>query len=126
MENKELLEEVITASLEKLKKEGDSESYSKRVSDVCKLYELKISEERIDEERNSKALQRGEDSEKLIHEAELKKEETRQAFFRVGGDVIKALIQVAATTSWIHAIMNFEQTGVIRSKAFTFIPKPKF
>lgn len=126
MENKELLEEVIATGLQKLKEEADTESYSKRVNDVCKLYELKISEERIDEERNSKALQRGEDSEKLIHEAELKKEETRQTIFRIGGDIAKTALSLLATTSWIYGIMNFEQTGVLRSKALMFISKPKF
>lgn len=126
MENRELLEEVIASGLEKLKEEKDSEKYSKQVNDVCKLYELKISEERIDEEHNSKAMQRGEDSEKLIHETELKKEETKQTILRIGGDIIKTGLSLLATTSWIYGIMNFEQTGVLRSKALMFIGKPKF
>ena len=123
-ENKKLLEGAIKKSLESL---GDpkNESYSKQVSDICKLYDLKIAEEKIAEEANSKAMQRGADSEKLEYDAALKKEETKQTIFRSIGDIGKTLITLLAYGLWIGQIMSFEETGTIRTKAFGFIGKPK-
>lgn len=123
-ENKKLLEEAIKKSLESLD-DPKNESYSKQVSDICKLYDLKIAEEKIAEEANSKAMQRGTDSEKLEYDAALKKEETKQTIFRSIGDIGKTLITLLAYGLWIGQIMSFEETGTIRSKAFSFIGKPK-
>ena len=102
-----------------------NESYSKQVSDICKLYDLKIAEEKIAEDSNSKAMQRGADSEKLDYEAALKKEETKQTIFRSIGDIGKTALTLLAYGIWLGQIMTFEQTGTIRSKAFGFIGKPK-
>ena len=45
-QNRELLEEAIAKALENLDdEEVGSEEYSKRISDIRKLYELKIDEE---------------------------------------------------------------------------------
>lgn len=123
-ENKKLLEEAIKKSLESLD-DPKNESYSKQVSDICKLYDLKIAEEKIAEEANSKAMQRGTDSEKLEYDAALKKEETKQTIFRSIGDIGKTLITLLAYGLWIGQIMSFEETGTIRTKAFGFIGKPK-
>ena len=123
-ENKKLLEDAIKRSLESLDNPKD-ESYSKQVSDICKLYDLKIAEEKIAEEANSKAMQRGMDSEKLEYDAALKKEETKQTIFRSIGDIGKTLITLLAYGLWIGQIMSFEETGTIRTKAFGFIGKPK-
>lgn len=123
-ENKKLLEDAIKRSLESLDDPKD-ESYSKQVSDICKLYDLKISEEKIAEDANSKAMQRGADSEKLDYEAALKKEETKQTIFRSIGDIGKTALTLLAYGIWLGQIMTFEQTGTIRSKAFGFIGKPK-
>ena len=123
-ENKKLLEEAIKKSLESLD-DPKNESYSKQVSDICKLYDLKIAEEKIAEEANSKAMQRGADSEKLEYDAALKKEETKQTIFRSIGDIGKTLITLLAYGLWIGQIMSFEETGTIRTKAFGFIGKPK-
>ena len=123
-ENKKLLEDAIKRSLESLDDPKD-ESYSKQVSDICKLYDLKIAEEKIAEESNSKAMQRGADSEKLDYEASLKKEETKQTIFRSIGDIGKTVLTLLAYGIWLGQIMTFEQTGTIRSKAFGFIGKPK-
>ena len=123
-ENKKLLEEAIKKSLESLD-DPKNESYSKQVSDICKLYDLKIAEEKIAEEANSKAMQRGMDSEKLEYDAALKKEETKQTIFRSIGDIGKTLITLLAYGLWIGQIMSFEETGTIRTKAFGFIGKPK-
>ena len=123
-ENKKLLEDAIKRSLESLDDPKD-ESYSKQVSDICKLYDLKIAEEKIAEEANSKAMQRGMDSEKLEYDAALKKEETKQTIFRSIGDIGKTLITLLAYGLWIGQIMSFEETGTIRTKAFGFIGKPK-
>lgn len=123
-ENKTLLEDVIKKSLENLDEPG-SETYSKQVNDICKLYELKISEEKIAEESNSKAMQRGADSEKLDHEASLKREETKQTIFRSIADIGKTVLTLVAYGLWMGQIMEFETNGTIRSKAFSFIGKPK-
>lgn len=123
-ENKKLLEEAIKKSLESLD-DPKNESYRKQVSDICKLYDLKIAEEKIAEEANSKAMQRGADSEKLEYDAALKKEETKQTIFRSIGDIGKTLITLLAYGLWIGQIMSFEETGTIRTKAFGFIGKPK-
>ena len=123
-ENKKLLEEAIKKSLESLD-DPKNESYSKQVSDICKLYDLKIAEEKIAEEANSKAMQRGMDSEKLEYDAALKKQETKQTIFRSIGDIGKTLITLLAYGLWIGQIMSFEETGTIRTKAFGFIGKPK-
>ena len=123
-ENRDMLEKAITEGLERLKT-ADSEEYSKRVNDISKLYELKIAEDKIEEDRNSKAMQRGQDSEKLDHEIALKKEETKQSILRVVGSIVEKGVTLLAYGLWIGQIMTFEQTGVIRSKAFSFIGKPK-
>lgn len=126
-QNRKLLEEAITKALGNLDKEEiGSEEYSKRINDIRKLYELKIDEEKIDESRNSAAMQRGQDSEKMIHDEKLKKEETKQTIFKVGGDIAKVGLTLGAYGIWLIKILFFEENGTIRSKAFGFIGKPKF
>lgn len=102
-----------------------SDSYSKQVNDICKLYELQLTEEKLADARNSEAMQRGEDSEKLIHEEAMKKEETKQAMFKVGADVGKTLLTIGAYAIWIWQILTFEENGTVHSFASKFIGKPK-
>lgn len=126
-QNRELLEEAIAKALENLDdEEVGSEEYSKRINDIRKLYELKIDEEKIDESRNSAAMQRAQDTEKMMHEAELKKEETKQTIFKISGDIVKVGLTLGAYGIWLLKILFFEENGTIRTKAFGFIGKPKF
>lgn len=125
-QNKKLLEEAIAKALENLDKEKiGSEEYSKQIADIRKLYELKIDEEKIDESRNSAAMQRGQESEKMTHEAELKKEETKQTIFKIGGDIGKTALTLAAYGIWFLNLLRFEENGTIHSKGWSFIGKPR-
>lgn len=125
-QNKKLLEEAIAKALENLDKEEiGSEEYSKRIADIRKLYELKIDEEKIDESRNSAAMQRGQDTEKMMHEEKLKKEETKQTIFKIGGDIGKTILTIGAYGIWFLNLLKFEENGTIHSKGWSFIGKPK-
>lgn len=125
-QNKKMLEEAIAKCFENLdKEEVGSEEHSKRIGDIRKLYELKIEEEKLDDERSSKSLQRGENSEKLLHEEAMKKEETKQLLFKVGGDIGKVVLTLGCYGIWMAKILFFEEHGNIHTKAFSFIGKPK-
>lgn len=76
MDNRSLLEEVLEKELKTLKAEKDSENHSQHVREVASLYEMKLSEDRLDEEASSKASQRGIESERL--EVEKEKLETQR------------------------------------------------
>ena len=121
------LSNAIEKAFENLEKEQvGSDAYTKQVNDICKLYELQLSEEKLADARNSEAMQRGEDSEKLIHEATMKKEETKQVCIKAGADVGKTLMTLGAYALWVCQILFFEENGTIRSFASKFIGKPKF
>lgn len=76
MNNRDLLEEVLEKELGILKAEEDPEKHNQRVKEVTALYELKLGEDRLDEEASSKAMQRGIESERL--EVEKEKLETQR------------------------------------------------
>lgn len=125
-ETNELLAEVVNQGLEKLKAmDPTSSEYSQLASTVVKLHEQHMAEVKVDVDANEKAHNRGMESEKLSHEEVLKKEETKQAWLKIGADVLKTVMLIAANGLWMRGIMKFETTGTISSKAFGFVSKPK-
>ena len=132
--------EDLKSEIENLKdEEVDAEGHSQRVKEVASLYELKLSEDRLDEEASSKASQRGVESEKLElekekiklerdkmdHELKIKKEETKQGWVRFGADLGKVILTIAGNAGMLAAIMKFEETGTISNKFLNFTFKPR-
>jgi hypothetical protein len=125
-EIRQMLEEAIKDSFKDLKElEAGSEQHLKQVGSIEKLYELKIKEDEIAEDSNSKAMQRGIESEKYEAECLLRSDEAKQSMYKMIFDIGKTALLLIANGAWIRGIMNFETTGVIATKAFGFIPKPK-
>lgn len=125
-ETNELLTEVVNQGLRKLKElDPVSPEYGNLANTVVKLHEQHMAEVKVETEVDEHALTRGAESEKQLRDEEKMREETRQTWLKVGADIGKTVLLIAANGLWMHSIMRFEQTGNISSKAFGFIGKPK-
>lgn len=122
-----MLDEAIEQALKELKDVGvGSPEYGTLVTNIAKLNEQRLAEIRLENENSNKAFDRAIEDEKMAHEKELKLEETKQTKIKVIADVGKAGLSLLCTGISILAIMSYEEFAPIVSKAFQFVPKPKF
>lgn len=122
-----MLDEAIEQALDKLKTlDKTSPEYGTLVANIAKLNDQRLSESRLENDSSAKAFDRALEDEKMAHEKELKLEETRQTKLKMLADLGKAGASLACTMVSIFAIMSYEEFAPIVSKAFQFVPKPKF
>lgn len=122
-----LLDEAIKEALVQLKllNKGTPE-YNSMVANIAKLNEQRMAEARLCAETSGKAFDRAIEDEKMTHERELKLEETKQTKIKVWADVAKTGLSLIGTIGVSLIIMSYEEFAPIVSKAFQFVPKPKF
>lgn len=122
-----MLDEAIEQALEKLKTlDKNSPEYGSLVTNIAKLNDQRLTEIRLENDSSAKAFDRAMEDEKMAHEKELKIEETRQTKLKMWADIGKAGMSLGCTIFSIFAIMSYEEFAPIVSKAFQFVPKPKF
>lgn len=123
----ELLEEAIVRGYDELAKMSvGSQEYNAQVNNLEKLGKMQAVNEQRAFEASQAAMNRGLESEKMEHAAAMKKSEERQNWVRTGAEVVKYGALLAMNSVWMKQIMKFEETGVIATKAFGFLHKPKF
>lgn len=122
-----MIDEAIEEAIKQLKllNKGSPE-YNQMVTNITKLNEQRLKEAELDATANSKAMDRAIEDENMAHEKALKEEETRQTKLKGYFDLGKSVLSLVGTIGVSLAIMTFEQTAPLVSKAFAFIPKPKF
>ena len=126
MNNNEILEEAISTAMSILEmEEVGSESYSKVLNEVTKLYDRKIELDKIESGESKAALERGMETEKMLHEHGIEAERTKQTIIKSGSDILKAIALAVANGIWLRQIMKFEETGSISTKAFQLFGKVK-
>lgn len=122
MNTKEMLEAQIQAELEKIKDMPDGEEKAKAISNLEKLYKLKLSDDEIESnfaiaEKKVFAESERLDNERSLSEAELKENEKSKFWdkvlkgFEIGGPLILSAV-------FMSKGFKFEQTGVYGSKTF--------
>lgn len=122
-----MLDEAIEEALKKLKTmDKGSQEYSAMVTNIAKLNEQRLTEMRLDADASNKAFDRAMEDEKMAHEKQLKLEETKQTKIKVWSDLGKAGVSLLTTAGSILMILGYEELAPIVSKAFQFVPKPKF
>lgn len=123
----ELLEEAIVRGYEELAKMAvGSAEYNTQVANLEKLGKMHAAIEQRTFDASQAAMNRGLETEKMEHEAAMKKSEERQNWIKTGADVVKYGALLVANSVWMKQIMKFEETGTIATKAFGFLHKPKF
>lgn len=123
----ELLEEAIVRGYEELAKMAvGSTEYNTQVSNLEKLGKMHAVNEQRAFDASQAAMNRGLETEKMEHEAAMKKSEERQNWLKTGAEIVKCGALLAANSMWLKQIMKFEETGTIATKAFGFLHKPKF
>lgn len=129
MENniQSMIDEAIEGAINQLNRlEKGSPEYNQMVTNIAKLNEQRLKEAELDATANSKAMERAIEDEKMAHEKVLKDEETHQTRIKAYVDLGKSILSLVGTIGVSLAIMTFEQTSPLVTKAFSFIPKPKF
>lgn len=129
MENniQSMIDEAIEGAINQLNRlEKGSPEYNQMVANIAKLNEQRLKEAELDATANSKAMERAIEDEKMAHEKALKDEETHQTRIKAYVDLGKSILSLVGTVGVSLAIMTFEQTSPLVTKAFGFIPKPKF
>lgn len=129
MENniQSMIDEAIEDAINQLNRlEKGSPEYNQMVTNIAKLNEQRLKEAELDATANSQAMERAIEDEKMAHEKALKDEETRQTRIKAYVDLGKSVLSLVGTVGVSLAIMTFEQTAPLVTKAFGFIPKPKF
>ena len=129
MENniQSMIDEAIEDAINQLNRlEKGSPEYNQMVTNITKLNEQRLKEAELDATANSQAMERAIEDEKMAHEKALKDEETRQKRIKAYVDLGKSVLSLVGTVGVSLAIMTFEQTAPLVTKAFSFIPKPKF
>lgn len=122
-----MIDEAIEDAINQLNRlEKGSPEYNQMVTNIAKLNEQRLKEAELDATANSKAMERAIEDEKMAHEKALKDEETRQTRIKAYVDLGKSILSLVGTVGVSLAIMTFEQTAPLVTKAFSFIPKPKF
>lgn len=122
-----LLDEEIEAALAKLKTmDKGSQEYGALVSHIAKLNEQRLTEMRLNADASNKAFDRAIEDEKMVHEKQLKLEETKQTKLKVWSELGKAGMGLLTTFGGILLIGGYEEFAPMVSKAMQFLPKPKF
>lgn len=122
-----MLDEAIEQALQNLKDYGaGSAEYGTMVTSIAKLNEQRLAEIKLENEASNRAFDRAAEDEKMAHEKELKLEETRQTKIKAFAEIGKAGLSLLCTGVSILAIMSYEEFAPIVTKAFQFVPKPKF
>ena len=123
MDISEKLDQQINDLVDKLKdKDPDSDEYKLLIERIKELWKIKMENDKMVFEYDRDFANR-KDKEK-----ELKVEKFKGVSGLIGSILafVGGLAALRANTKWINNIMNFEQTGTIRSKGFNFIGKIPF
>lgn len=122
-----MLDEAIEDAFIRLKTmDKGSQEYNAMVSNIAKLNEQRLTEMRLDADASNKAFDRAIEDEKMAHEKQLKLEETKQTKLKVWADFGKSGLSLLGTAVTVLMIMGYEEFAPIVTKAFQFVPKPKF
>lgn len=123
----DMIDEAIEDAIGQLNRlDKGTPEYNQMVTNIAKLNEQRLKEAELDAAAISKANDRAMEDEKMAHEKALKDEETHQAKIKAYADLGKSVLSLVGTVGVTLAIMTYEQCAPIVSKAFQFIPKPKF
>lgn len=129
MENKiaGMIDEAIEEAIKQLQiTPKGSPEYNKMVINIAKLNEQRLKEAELDADATSKAIDRAMEDEKMAHEMALKNEETRQTKLKGYFDLAKSGLALVGTVGMSLLVIGAEGIGPVVSKAFSFIPRPKF
>lgn len=109
---KEMLGEYHDKNLsEILGTDADMETFNR----VMEMHKLRIEEKKIDLDAREKELRRQMDEEKSAFERSLEEKKTVLEYIKTGASVIGAAIAGAVGVWEFSEMMNFEETGSIRS-----------
>lgn len=129
MENKiaGMIDEAIEEAIKQLQiTPKGSPEYNQMVTNIAKLNEQRLKEAELDADATSKAIDRAMEDEKMAHEMALKNEETRQTKLKGYFDLAKSGLALVGTVGMSLLVIGAEDIGPVVSKAFSFIPRPKF
>nr|DAO45795.1 MAG TPA: hypothetical protein [Caudoviricetes sp.] len=129
MENKiaGMIDEAIEEAIKQLQiTQKGSPEYNQMVTNIAKLNEQRLKEAELDADATSKAIDRAMEDEKMAHEMALKNEETRQTKLKGYFDLAKSGLALVGTVGMSLLVIGAEDIGPVVSKAFSFIPRPKF
>ena len=129
MENKiaGMIDEAIEEAIKQLQiTQKGSPEYNQMVTNIAKLNEQRHKEAELDADATSKAIDRAMEDEKMAHEMALKNEETRQTKLKGYFDLAKSGLALIGTVGMSLLVIGAEDIGPVVSKAFSFIPRPKF
>lgn len=129
MENKiaGMIDEAIEEAIKQLQiTQKGSPEYNQMVTNIAKLNEQRLKEAELDADATSKAIDRAMEDEKMAHEMALKNEETRQTKLKGYFDLAKSGLALIGTVGMSLLVIGAEDIGPVVSKAFSFIPRPKF
>lgn len=96
---------------ETLGTDADMETFNR----VCELHKLRIEEKKLDLEAQAKELQRQMDEEKSEFERYLEQKRTVLDYIKTGATVVGAFFTGAIGVWEFSEMLNFEETGSIRS-----------
>lgn len=130
-ENKKLLNETIGNDLEDLKGfEVGSDEREALVNEIKELYRIQIEEYKAEVEAWDKDELRRIAEEKKESEEKIRLEQTKTELKRSGIDAAKAIVigigSGILSNRMMKALLKFEETGTVTSKAFRLIPMIKF
>lgn len=129
MENKiaGMIDEAIEEAIKQLQiTQKGSPEYNQMVTNIAKINEQRLKEAELDADATSKAVDRAMENEKMAHEMALKNEETRQTKLKGYFDLAKSGLALVGTVGMSLLVIGAEDIGPVVSKAFSFIPRPKF
>lgn len=138
--NKENLEQELNEIFLTLCSERDNVIRGDLIDDIGNLYKLKNEADKLENEKTAREAEREIEARKFKEEQDLKVQELelkkKDSFWNkileVAKIVIPAGVSLLGTKAWVdmsREVMDFEQTGTIRSKAMpsvgSFGPKKK-
>lgn len=135
--NNDNAKDILVKRLEDCSSQVDTaestEDYADLTDRFVNVYKLKLDEKKAETEADIKRRQLESETETTKQQLELKKRELTLKYAeikasekRIVVDCIKEGVTLAAWIGMSFAVMNFEKTGAIMSKAFTGIfPKTK-
>lgn len=131
METKKLLNEVMERDLEDLKElEIGSKEREALVSEIKDFYKLQIEEYRSEVDAWDKDELRRISEEKNAAEERIAEAKTKTEFKKSAVDAGKAIVigvgSAFLSNRMMKALLKFEETGTVTSKAFRLIPMIKF
>lgn len=86
---------------------------------------LDLDETKIDDERSEMEFRRGMDDDKYDAERKLAEAQMLIDKVRIGADIFKVLVVIGGTLSQQRKLIRFEETGIARSKAWSFLTNIK-